>query len=147
MKKKPNNIMRDEEKWITDQFPRPQADGNYTNSGSRADSNPQPQESWEIDIFNEVDFRIEDGILEIWRRASPDGDWEGRTGTTKELKDAIRTLLEDQQGELYAWFNKALLKQKKEIIEEFIIGKRCLVCGKLKERINVDICDKCFNEK
>jgi uncharacterized protein YcaQ len=35
--------------------------------------------------------------------------------TYKEVKPFISQLLEAQQGELYAWFNKALLKQKQEI--------------------------------
>jgi len=42
----------------------------------------------------------------------------GCSGNHQEIKSFTRTLLSDQQGELYAWFNKALLKQKKENYEK-----------------------------
>ena len=98
--------------------------------------NPQPQEAWEIRLDKEFQ-----GYLVL-----TDGK-ETLSKPREEIKQFIRTLLEAQQGELYAWFNKALLKQKQEIIEEFITGKRCLACGGLKENINASICGKCFNEE
>lgn len=40
-------------------------------------------------------FRIDDGILEVWERVLPDGDWEGRTATIKDLEDFLTSTLQE----------------------------------------------------
>jgi len=57
------------------------------------------QEAWE-DIF---DLNVN------YDEAEAPCNWD-----KDDIKSFICTLLENQQGELYAWFNEALLKQKKE---------------------------------
>jgi hypothetical protein len=59
---------------------------------------PQPQEAWEDKLYDIFCDSVRDN-----------------KSTYKEVKPFISQLLEAQQGELYAWFNKALLKQKQEI--------------------------------
>ena len=44
------------------------------------------------------------------------------------------------------FFRQLLKAQRKEIINEFIKGKRCFHCGKLKERGLSDWCGKCLEE-
>jgi len=58
---------------------------------------PQPQEAWEDKLYDIFCDSVRDN-----------------KSTYKEVKPFISQLLEAQQGKLYAWFNKALLKQKKE---------------------------------
>ena len=70
---------------------------------------PAQEKEWEAEWDNMFDWAEQIKEEEI-------GRWKLLYGfTPDDLKSFIRTLLEDQQGELYAWFNKALLKQKQEI--------------------------------
>ena len=63
---------------------------------------PQPQEAWVEGLDNKIQYILDAGFSLQ--------DYE----TADMLGSFIRALLEAQQGELYAWFNEALLKQKKE---------------------------------
>ena len=80
--------------------------GDYRVFNPKTGELDQPQEAWEIRFDKEFQ-----GYLVL-----TDGK-ETLSKPREEIKQFIRTLLEAQQGELYAWFNKALLKQKKEWID------------------------------
>jgi len=58
---------------------------------------------------------------------------------TKKIPDLI-------VNELTGFIRTQISEVKKEIISEFIKGKRCFHCGKLKERGLSDWCGKCLEE-
>ena len=49
-------------------------------------------------------------------------------------------------NELTGFIRTQISEARKEIISEFIKGKRCFHCGKLKERGLSDWCGKCLEE-
>ena len=73
----------------------------------------------------EKEFRVDDGILEVWERVPPDGDWEGRTASMKEFEEFISKV----EAKAHQAGRREVLKEVKDII---------LPLG-IKSKISIDV--------
>ena len=74
-----------------------------------------PNKNFVEKAIEEFPFRINDGVLEIWEIVLPDGDWEGKTATTQELKSFLQSKLEAQEVELADKLEKACGLELKDL--------------------------------
>jgi len=58
------------------------------------------------------EIKINDGILEIWERVPPDGDWEGRTASQKNLDEYIKGVRQQEKERIVKMIDKVYKKEQ-----------------------------------